>query len=244
METLLIQKYVLPNLKESSFRSCDFHLSDEKIEDNIDVTTSSIPVTLKDRKEEKSSPYLILFYFNNESYILDEWEKLTLGDTDPELKLDSSISVGEEPLPRLKFRSVNLDYEKKLYTTFKTLTISNPFRWCKLFNEKKYFILFYLNTFPVEFYEEDLKLSSIREKFYKDSKDNYYARYLNFENDLGNQYIEKKKEEKYKVFNSIKLKGKYFRALENDKPFQGIKKGKLYRMVERSPGFFFPEEIN
>ena len=243
MNKTIIQKYIFPDRKGTIFRSCDFHLVNEN--HNKDVTSSSIPVTLKELEDSKGEPYLIFFYFNKHKPLLQEWIKLGVEFPMIEINLDPSLVTSTRPLKKIKFKSVNLDYEKDLYHTFENLTISNPFHWAKIRNNnKRYFTIFYLNTFPVEFYDSEINIREIQERYYKDRLDNYYARYINSKNMLGFDYIEKKKNEKFKAFDSLRLKGKYFKALEDNRPFPGIKKGKFYKVIEKTPDNFFAEEIN
>ena len=148
MNKTIIQKYIFPDRKGTIFRSCDFHLVNEN--HNKDVTSSSIPVTLKELEDSKGEPYLIFFYFNKHKPLLQEWIKLGVEFPMIEINLDPSLVTSTRPLKKIKFKSVNLDYEKDLYHTFENLTISNPFHWAKIHNNnKRYFTIFYLNTFPV-----------------------------------------------------------------------------------------------
>ena len=254
MEDQIIQEYIFPRDNDTIFRACDFHL--EKEEEGKDFFSTSIPSTLKEENtisgEEKFLPLLILFYFNNHQEILEEWEKL--GPESPkedkdlvriDNEVDEETDIYQLKLKKIRFRSINLDYEKKLYHCFKNLTISNPFHWSKITGKRKnYFILFYLNTFPVEFYSGSIDIKKIEERYYKDGKDNYFSRFLVTTTDIGRNYIEKKKEEKFKVFDSLNLKDKYFKALENDKPFPGIEKGKYYKIIEIKPGEFKATELH
>tara|TARA_R110001592_G_scaffold18816_12_gene77728 strand:- start:10303 stop:11034 length:732 start_codon:yes stop_codon:yes gene_type:complete len=243
MEENIIQKYIFPRRKDTIFRSCDFHLVNEKV--NKNVSSSSIPITLRETDENKSDPYLILFYFNKHKDILREWENL--GSNFPLTEIDISISLLNpiQKLKKINFKAINLEYEKDLYNTFRNLQISNPFYWSKILRDNKnHFTIFYLNTFPVEFYSSIIDQRAIEERYYKDSLENYYARYINHRNNLGFNYIEEKKKVKFKSFDSLRLKGRYFKALEDDRPFPGVKKGKIYKVVEKTPGDFFVEELN
>ena len=245
MEETIVQKYIFPGRKDTILRSCDFHLVNEKSEDNKNVSSSCIPITLRETDENKSEPYLIFFYFNKQRVILQEWEKL--GDSFPvtEIDISSTLLGSPQKLKKIKFRCVNFEYEKDLYNTFRNLKISNPFYWSKILRDNKnHFTIFYLNTFPVEFYSSIIDQRAIEERYYKDSLENYYARYINHRNNLGFNYIQEKKKEKFKVFDSLRLKGRYFKALEDDRPFPGVNKGKLYKVVEKTPGDFFVEELN
>lgn len=249
MEKQIIQEYIFPDNKDKDFilNGCDFHLEPEK---NNNFITSCIPSTLKQESiifsDKKYLPYLILFYFNHHKEVLEKWQ--ALGKSFPEnngiITLDNSVTgplliPGQNQLQQINIRCVNLDYEKKLYSCFKNLNISNPFYWAKIRGEEKnYFILFYYNTFPAEFYYGPIDKTKIKEKYYKDGTDNYYSRFLVSTTPIGRQYLEKKKEEKFKVFDSLRLKGKYFKALEDNKPYDGIIKGKYYEIVEIKPGEF------
>tara|TARA_R110002096_G_scaffold114844_1_gene248945 strand:+ start:543 stop:1280 length:738 start_codon:yes stop_codon:yes gene_type:complete len=245
MEENIIQKYIFPSRRDTVFKSCDFHLLNETEAENKQVTSSSIPITLKEKEQDKTDPYLILFYFNKHKPILEEWEKLENEFPVTEIYIDPTLVTPPQKLKKIKFRTVNLEYEKQLYNTFKNLTISNPFQWAKIMKDNKnYFSIFYLNTFPVEFYTSFIDIRDIEKRYYKDRFDNYYARYINHRNKLGFEYLENKKKEKFKAFDSLRLKGKYFKALEDDKPFSGIKKGRIYKIIEKTPGNFFAEELN
>ena len=54
----------------------------------------------------------------------------------------------------------------------------------------------------------------------------------------GRKYLEDQKEKKFKAFDSLKLKGRYFQALQDDRPFRGVIKGKYYRVIETGAGEF------
>lgn len=234
----ILQKYIFPKNRDIIFESCDFHLSEEDSEEK-DVYSSSIPTTLKELSVSKKDPHLVLFYFNREEDILEDWEKLGTELPDNNIKLDNSLDDKNKELPKIQFRCVNLDYEKKIYHTFKNITISNPYHWAKYFSDKKrYFILFYLNTLPIEFFNDIISENKIMEKYYKDGKDNYYGKFLSLTSLEGRKYLEDQKEKKFKAFDSLKLKGRYFQALQDDKPFTGVIKGKYYRVIETEAGEF------
>lgn len=246
MDSPVLQKYLFPTDKTTIFTSCDFHQRNETKYFNKDVTSSSIPITLREIQGRKMQPHLILFYFNKHREILTRWDSLGKSlPFGPPLNLTTLNSGPPVPLPPIVLKSVNLEYEKQLYETFKKITISNPFHWAKIMtDEKKYFILFYLNTFPVEFYNSQISPTEITDRYYKDSSDNYFYRYLEHNSILGNDYITNKKKEKFKAFDSLKLKGKYFKALEDNRPYPGVVKGRIYKIVEKTAGAFFLEELN
>ena len=100
MENTIIQKYIFPNRKDTIFRSCDFHLVDEKY--NKDTTSSSIPATLKELEDNKSDPYLVFFYFNKHKPLLEEWENLGPSFPMVEINLDLSLVTPVQPLKRIK----------------------------------------------------------------------------------------------------------------------------------------------
>lgn len=253
MKDQIIQEYIFPKDNDSIYSGCDFHLGIEK--ENRFISTG-ISTTLKEENfitdNVKYLPCLILFYFNRHQKILEEWEKLETSfpkEDKDEIILDSTV-LGDplnpvlDKLKKINIRCVNLDYENQLYLCFKNLKISNPFYWSKIKgNEKNYFILFYINTFPVEFYTGPIDENKIKETYYKDGKDNYFSKFLVTETDLGKNFLEKKREEKFKVFDSLKLKGRYFKALEDNRPYNGIKKGRYYRIEEVKPGEFRAMEV-
>ena len=139
----------------------------------------------------------------------------------------------------LGIRCVNLDYEKKLYETFKNLKISNPFHWAKILNDRKeYFVILYLNTFPVEFYTDEITEEKIKEKYFAGNEDNYYNKFILDTSDEAIEYINQKKKERFRVFDDLQIKGNYFRALEDDQPVIGLKKGKYYTIINKGGDVF------
>jgi len=238
MEEQILQKYIFPRERELIFGSCDFHLERDNSNEE-DSYSSSIPITLKELSESKKEPYLILFYFNKDKNILEEWENLGAELSGDEIKLDDSLDTENKNIPKVRFRCINLDYEKKLHATFKNIKISSPYYWAKYFsNEQRYFILFYLNTFPVEFFNDVITEKRVREKYYNDKVDNYYGKFLLTNSVDGRKYLEEQKEKKFKAFDSLKLKGKYFKALQDNKPFAGVVKGRYYKIIETSTNDF------
>ena len=89
MEEQILQKYIFPKNRDTIFESCDFHLSEEDSEEK-DVYSSSIPTTLKELSVSKKDPHLVLFYFNREEDILEEWEKLGTELPGNNIKLDKN----------------------------------------------------------------------------------------------------------------------------------------------------------
>ena len=230
-EEKIIQKYNLPIYTNNSLSSCDFHLNGEKTEDNDSTTSSCIPITLRETEaNDMSNPYLILFYYQNQERLLDKWEEaIEEMSTSPYpsivVPLSGGTCVGISP-PILK--SVNLSYEKEILNTFKNLSLSNPFRWTKIFHEEKnHFVLFYNNTFPIEFYDKELDKDIIKDEYYGTSLINWYTKFE------GMSYIDTKKEEKFKSFDHLELKDNYFVALEDGVPDPSIVKGKHYRVINR-----------
>jgi hypothetical protein len=212
-EDNILETYTFPYDTGLTLKSCDFHLKDE--EKNNNLLTTSIPCTLK-----IFSPCLILFYFNKDKEILDKWQKL--GTKTPE---DTTLNIEQ-----VEFKCINLDYEKKLYGTFQNLSVSNPFRWLKIQgNNKRYFILFYLSSVPKEFYDGEIDLDAISDEYYSnDSNDG----------EKSTNYINKIKDEKFRIFDRLNLKENYFVALKNDYPTKGITKGKYYKIIEKKPGTY------
>jgi hypothetical protein len=189
---------------DKMFSECDFHIG-EKDENHM---TSSIPITLKNKNFDKEGPYLILFYYDDNEPVLEEWKKVF---SNPFIS------------PYLNLKCVNLDYETKIYDTFKNLSISNPFKWAKIKDEeKKYFVIFYLDTLPQEFYKGILEPTVI------------ISQYNDFQNKFQvstSSRIKEIKDQKTKIFESLRFKDNYFKALEDDYPVTGIKKNKYYKIV-------------
>ena len=225
----IIEKYLMPNSgnRDNILQSCNFHLDDETEKDNQRMISSSIPITIKENNEMdlyNFEPYLVLFYFNKHRNILEEWNKLPFF---------VQYNTGNDIFP-IYPKCVNLDYEKKLYQTFKNLKISNPFHWAKILNDKKeYFVILYLNTFPVEFYTDEITEEKIKEKYFKGPQDNYIEKFILDNSTEGIKYINQKKKERFRVFDDLQIKGNYFRALEDDQPVIGIKKGKYYTVINK-----------
>lgn len=237
----IIQKYNLPISTNNALSACDFHLIGEKKEDNSLTTSSCIPITLKETEgRDMSDPHLILFYYENQERLLGKWEEAIedIG-TSPfpsiVVSMTDGTSIGISP-PILK--SVNLSYEKEILNTFKNLSISNPFRWTKIFyEEQKPFVLFYNNTFPVEYYQKELDIDIIGYEYYQSPLINWYSKFE------GTSYIDSKKEQKFKSFDHLELKDNYFVALEDGVPDPSIVKGRHYRVINRGGDIFQFEEI-
>ena len=237
----IIQKYNLPNYTTNSLTSCDFHLNGEKEQDNTLTTSSCIPITLKETEgKDMSDPHLILFYYENQERLMDKWEEIIEDiETDPYPSISFMIGtcIGISLVSPI-LKSVNLTYEKKILDTFKNLSLSNPFKWAKIFyEEERHFVLFYNNTFPIEFYQGELDKDIIQIEYYGTSLTNWYTRFE------GTSYIDNKKDEKFKTFDHLDLKDNYFVALEDNLPVPGIEKGKHYRVIKGSGDIFEFAEI-
>lgn len=210
---------------------CDFHLKGDEL--NKNHLSSSIPITLKEvtdgivKKEEFFQPHLILFYFNDDTEILKKWEKvLERKDTWSGITFNLEGISDPVTVPKINFKGVNLDFEKRIYDNFKNISTFNPFYWTRL-HEKSYFILFYNNTFPIEFYKDEITSDSIKSKYYSDEDNNWL---VNFSVDVN--YLNELKNNKFKVFDEKTFKGNYYQALEDNKPVPGIIKGKHYQVIK------------
>ena len=257
-EEKIIQEYLLPkpiygtsiyqyNIYGMNLTSCDFNLDNNK-GDSI-FLSSSVPSSLKN--ETYSNPHLILFYYNDNDTILNSWcSSIKKMISDPEL-----YKLNSEDLPdkykkrfkRIEFKTINLDLERNVYETFRNLKFSNPFHWAKIIEEKEKlpFILFYIETFPVEYFSiTDLEsdfVQKFKNRYLKSNTNNIYESYY-VKKDIEKE-VEKKRDEKSKVFETMNKN--YFKAMK-DSDDGKIKKGKYYRIVEvhNQKDKYLVEEIN
>ena len=222
------------------YTDCDFHLNNLKIKKVPGIITHNIPGTLDLNQDSqnytfKNSARLILFYYNKEQNILDDWTKMTesiILDNNFYRESSGTSVITTEPgtcnIKRLEFKTVNLDFEKNIQTTFENFSLANPYKWLKINSEeKKHFVVFYLEGLPVEFYKGNLRKQEIKSSYVDNIRNNYYTKYI--KRDL--EYINEKRKEKTKIFDHLNLKEKYFKALEDNKPVNGIKKGRYYKII-------------
>ena len=157
------------------YRECDFFL-DESIKERNKIRirkNTDFPISLKlNTPGESDSPTIIFFYFNStDEDIKREWERVPLSFKDENgkwltkkkyIEKNKTFDLQEEI--SFNFGFVNLDYENKLYETFKNINKFNPFHWAKIRNtDKNYFVIYYNRLYPQNFIKGDF--SRIKEKF-------------------------------------------------------------------------------
>lgn len=160
--------FLKENKNFKRYRECDFFLDSSIKSRNKKIVkkNSDIPISLKyDSLEETSKPTIILFYFNNTpKEIKEDWEKVpSTFRTGKDWKTKKSIDYKNKKFIKkqedvsFNFGFVNLDYEQKLYETFKKIDKFNPFHWAKIrSNEKEHFILFYNKLYPQNFMKGEI----------------------------------------------------------------------------------------
>ena len=224
-------KHIMLPEKENfiRLRDCDFNNIKEYDNDavkidlfNKQLKNSKLPGTLK----KILNPILVLFYYDNtRKNILTEFFESNSVENLESGEEEDSIFSGEDDM-KFNFGFVNLDLEKEILKTFQKMTGLNPFSWAKI--EEDYegypFIIFYYNSLPQFIYEGTVDSTTIKLEF-----KNWRKELIEMEN----KDLEEVKNKE------IKREG-YFVALENDKPFKGIVKGKTYWVIvsENTSGIY------
>lgn len=219
-------------------KNCDFNtILDENNNFSYDFSSqlgnSKLPCTLK----KISNPILILFYYDNtRKGILTEFFESSFAENLEEGKEEDKLFLQENDT-RFNFGFVNLDLEDKILKAFQEMNGLNPFSWAKIEGieettgnstqityEKYPFIIFYYNSLPQFMYEGIVSSETIKSEFLNWRKEII---------EMDNREIREIKEKK------IKRDG-YFKALEDNKPFQGIQKGKIYwlSVTENTEGIY------
>ena len=219
--TLRYGEFLLLTEKDNfrRLRECDFNVN----EDNS-LKNTKILGTLK----KIHNPILILFYYNNTpEKILSEFftasleKNLEKGNEDDKI-LDSTENEEKD----FKFGFVNLDLEKKIETTFQTMTGLNPFSWARIERDaygnfiKNPFILFYYHSIPQVMYEGVVDALTIRKEF-----SGWRKELVEMENDEFQQMKKK-----------IVAREGYYECLEDNLPEQGMQKGNHYYIIATPSG--------
>lgn len=192
-------------------RNCDFNILPERNNERTNPSNylkdftelSRIPCTLK----KITNPILILFYYNEtHEKILTEFYESSYGK---DLQGgDEKDKLFENKDREFKFGFVNLDLEKGIEETFKSMDSKNPFAWADTRNSKEAFILFYYQSLPQINYEGIVDSNTIKEEF------------KNWRKEL--MELEVKEQD-----NKIPKDG-YYKAMQDGYPDPEIKKGKVY----------------